>query len=141
MAPTGQSALQGFESALPSGHPGVGGQAMFDEVEPSSRADDPSNLSQRHVRIGDRAQGEGAQGAVAAAVGKMDRLTVDAHLLDGDRRRGHPLPGEPEGCGRWLYGQDPLDVGWVELDVETRAESDLQKVSGQTRRYLGPPPP
>ena len=65
---------------------------MFDEVEPPSGADDPSNLGQGGIGVRDRAQGEGAQGAVAAAVRKLDRLTVEPHLFDGDRRSGVRLP-------------------------------------------------
>jgi len=132
-------ALQGLESALPSGHPGVGGQAMFDEVEPSSGVEYPSDLRQRRVGIRDRAQGERAQGAFAAVVWKWDRLTVEPHPFDGDERSCDALSRDPEGRRRRFHGEDPLDPRWVELDVETGAESDFQQVSRQTGRDLCPP--
>ncbi len=69
MAAVGQPALEGLQAVLPCRHARIGGNTVLEEVEPASRAKDPSDLRQGGVDVGNRAQGEGAQGVVAGVIG------------------------------------------------------------------------
>ena len=58
---------------------------MLEEVKPTSRTEHSADLSQGSVDIGNRAQGEGAEGIVAGVIGELDQLTVEPDEFD--RRR------------------------------------------------------
>ena len=58
---------------------------MFEEVEPASRTEHPADLRQGGIDVGNRAQGEGAEGIVARVIGERDQLTVKPDQFDRHR--------------------------------------------------------
>ena len=79
-----ERALEGFESALPTGYVCVRGQSVFEKVERSTRTQHSSYLSEDLGCVRNRAQRERRQRAVARRVIKRYRLTVEANVYDRD---------------------------------------------------------
>ena len=55
---------------------------MLEEVEPASTTEHSADLCQGGVDVGNRAQGEGAEGIVARVIGERDQLTVKPDEFD-----------------------------------------------------------
>ena len=68
MTAIGHPALKRFQAALPSRHTRIRSKAVLEEVEPAARTEHPADLRQGGVDVGNRAQGEGAEGIVAGVV-------------------------------------------------------------------------
>ena len=81
-----RAAVGGFAAArLPTGDPGVRRDAVLQEVN-RHRAQDPTKLGEGGGDIGDDAEGERGERAVAARVRKDEVLRVGADEVDLDRR-------------------------------------------------------
>lgn len=68
VAPVGEPFLRRLQAPLPGGDRRLRRQSVFEEVEAPAGPQHTSDLGQRLLDTGDRAEGEGRQGAVAAAV-------------------------------------------------------------------------
>src|SRR3546814_9831971 len=67
--------LYAVQPALPPGHPGVGGEAVLEEVQPPTGSEQTDDLAQCPRRVRHGAEGERDQGRVIGP-GRVDRLTV-----------------------------------------------------------------
>jgi hypothetical protein len=85
MTAIGHPALERFQSALPCSHARIRSKAMLEEVKPASRTEHSADLRQGGVDVGNRAQGEGAEGIVAGVIGELDQLTVEPDEFDRHR--------------------------------------------------------
>jgi len=85
MTAIGYTVLERFQSALPCRHARIRSKAMFEEVEPASRTEHPADLRQGGADVGNRAQGEGAEGIVAGVTRERNRLAVEPDEFDRHR--------------------------------------------------------
>ncbi len=132
MATIGQTLFQRIKTTLPCLGLGVGGQAVFEEVETTAGLEDSSEFSECLFNTRNGAERERAQRAVTGVVVKRDRFAVQARVLDGNGR----------GCDSWhrnlagsqcrLNGVDEFDLGRVARNIEARPKSDFQNRSRQT---------
>jgi hypothetical protein len=82
MTAVGHPALERFQSALPSSDARIRSKTMLEEVEPTFRTEHSADLRQDGADVGDRAQGEGAEGIVAGVIGERDQLTIKPDQFD-----------------------------------------------------------
>ncbi len=137
VAAAGDALLEAVEAVLPAGDAGLGAQPVLEEVELAARAQDPAQLVQRGVDVGDGAEGERAECGVDRCVGQRDRLAVEPDELDLDRRRGDPVRSTRPADGRRLDREHPLDLRRIDGDVQPGAEADLDDGAAQAGRDLG----
>ena len=72
VASPGDALLEPVEAVLPAGGAGVRGEAVLEEEELPTGPQDPADLAQRAVDVGDRAEREGADDGVRAVVGQVE---------------------------------------------------------------------
>ena len=85
MTAIGHTALERLQSALPYSHARIRSQAMLEEVKPASRTKHSADLGQGGIDVGNRPQGECAEGIVAGVIGERDQLTVEPDQFDRHR--------------------------------------------------------
>ena len=112
---------------------------MFEEMEATSRPEHPTEFRQNLGGIGDGAERERGERGVAAGVVERDRLAIKTDVLDGCPAGCDSLGGQPP-CERGGFDcQHLFHFRWIVLDIETRAESDLDDPARQILRHLGAP--
>ena len=126
-----QSLLQAVEAVLLVRDGRIGTQAVLEEVEGATRPQHATHLAERARDIGNRAQRERAQGGVDGRVVEWELRTVEADELHVDRRRVDARLREPARDERRIDCVHASHFGWIERDIEPRAESDLDDVAGQ----------
>ena len=70
---------------LPTTHRIVGGESVFEDMEPPARLEDSHDLREGRVDIRDGAQREGRERGVAARVIEWNRSAVEPDVLNRHR--------------------------------------------------------
>src|SRR5918999_3443502 len=129
MAAAEGALLARLEPVLPALPPLVGRQPVLDEVQGPAGLEHASQLEQRGLDIGDRAQRPGRQRGVAAVVGEGQRLAIQSGPLDRHIRAREPLAGELPADVRGLDRRNAADSARIEGNVESRPEANLDDPS------------
>lgn len=129
MAAAGQALLPWLETVLPPRDPVIGCDPVLEEVEPATGPDNPAEFGERERDIGDHAQGERGERAVTAPVLERQELRVGARIDDLDPGVSPPALGQAAGDTSGFNGVDHLDLRGEVVEVEPRAEADLDDPS------------
>src|SRR5690606_8036455 len=101
------------------------GEAVLEEVQFAAGPEHAAQLGEGGVDVGDRAEGERAEGAVAGAIVDGERLAVEADVGDGGVAGADAPGGALASHVRRLDGEHLRDLGRVDGHVQPGAEADL----------------
>ena len=99
---------------------------MLEEVEDAAGAQDPGDLGECPVDVGDGAQRPGGEDVVDAGAIEGQVLAVETDVVDRHGALGDTAGSELAAHGRRVDGAHARDSRRVVGDVEATAEADLQ---------------
>ena len=112
---------------------------MFEEVEPPAGSQHPTDLGQRLLDAGNRAEGERRQRAIAGIVVQRDLLAPEPDVMHDHVGVGDAALGQSSCCVGRLDRVHLGDLGRIHRHVQARTESDLDQGAGQPFGDLGSP--